>query len=808
MHKSRLWAAVLAALLGLASAPARADTLDTVLQILHSAQLIDQGVVDAKPLVQCVIEHSPQYCIDEGSAYLSGSDPKVKLVVDLIRAARASDWLLVLELTGTDVLTQVACNAGIPAGGAVKEFICSGLMVKVAKQAKPVVRQVLVAVKSGDLDDWLMVATMTGPTLACDLMPSSIPGKDAVCSVLGQVLGGAVQAVADAANAVWGSATAVGEWISGQNKHMPVETYYALYWKPWYHTGTLIQLRGQSGWGGLLKEVRDPCEDYFDSHTMSQDHAQRVCNDMRDRFSREVGIFVQAMRQAPEAYRRAVALPLAEVWGVTDHGKGDTLAAHRPLIVNGCEVDLRAKFPFPEPDPRQCTAISDMAKRMGAQWKQGLEALYQQCANRQVRQVPQPSVWEDRCEQIGQQFTNDLLAARIKVESRVKQLVQSGACVVPAGWKKSDGAQLECGDYLGYRQCLDALSAAHPEKRCSFDQRKADIELAGKVVEQLGGRARCSHTPAGEIVCLRPWLQSRCDNELGKARQFGQYAHTGLSCRYLQTPAYAQALSEVERILDALNRAPAGPAGQMRLRQPNTAASLRMINCKTTRDPLAISCDNTGVILKLGERLPGARLPHCQPDPNFWGVDAPCYVGALELPQGALGETQALPPRRSGDADYPPERLQPRLDPRRLMRAAPDLQLGDRPKFAGSTQAWQTTVPLTGSALALDRSGSCGLRLEYSVINRGSAASAVTQIEFMIEGRTQDQALPALAAGAQIDGVVMLSMPAGQHRLRARIDPQDKVAELDEDNNEGTVSVQINGACGRDQQRLNLRRRD
>jgi hypothetical protein len=807
MHRIRLWAVVLALLLGLASPPARADTLDTVLQILHSAQLIDQGIVDAKPLVQCVIEHSPQYCIDEGSAYLGVDDPKIKLVVDLIRAARAGDWLLVLELTGTDVLTQVACNAGIPAGGAVKEFICSGLMVKVAKKAKPVVRQVLVAVKSGQLDDWLMVAVMTGPTLACDLMPSSIPGKDAVCSVLGQVLGGAVQAVADAANAVWGSATAVGEWISGQSKHMPVETYYALYWKPWYHTGTLIRLRGQSGWGGLLKEVRDPCEDYFDSHTMSQDHAQQVCDDMRDRFSREVGVFVQAMRLAPEAYRQAVALPLAEVWAVTDHGKGDTLAAHRPLIVNGCEVDLRAKFPFPEPDQRQCTAIRDMANKMGSPWKQNLEVLHQRCVARQIRQVPQPSVWEDRCQLIGKQFTNDLLAARIKVESRVKQLLQSGACVVPAGWKSSDGAELACTDYRGYQQCLDYLGAAHPEKRCSFDQRKADIELAGKIIEQLGGRERCGRTQALEIVCLRPWLQPRCENELAKARQFGQYAQTRLACRYQQTPAYTQALAEAQRILDALNQPPTGAPGEMRLRPQSSAASLRMINCSATRDPLALSCKNSSVILELGERLPGARLPHCAPDPNFWGVEAPCYVGALQLPQGALGQPQTLPPRRSRE-DSPPERNQPRLDPRRQMRAAPDLQLGDRPKFAGSTQAWQTAVPLTGSALTVDRSGNCGLRLEYSVINRGSAASAATQIEFMIEGRTQEQALPALAAGAQFDGVVLLSIPAGQHRLRARIDPQERVEELDENNNDGTVSVQIEGVCGRDQRLLKLRRRD
>lgn len=807
MHGIRRWVACLTLMLCLPVAPARADTLDTVLHILHSAQLIDQGIVDAKPLVQCVIEHSPQYCIDEGSAYLSGGDPKVKLVVDLIRAARASDWLLVLELTGTDVLTQVACNAGIPAGGAVKEFICSGMMVKVAKKAKPVVRQVLVAVKSGNLDDWLMVATMTGPTLACDLMPSSIPGKDAVCSVLGQVLGGAVQAVADAADRVWGSATAVGEWISGQSKHMPVETYYALYWKPWYHTGTLIQLRGQSGWGGLLKEVRDPCEDYFDSHTMSQDHAQQVCNDMRDRFSREVGVFVQAMRQAPEAYRRAVALPFAEVWAVTDHGKGDTLAAHRPLIVNGCEVDLRSKFPFPEPDPRQCTAIRDMANRMGGQWKQGLEALYQQCTNRQIRQVPQPSVWEDRCEQIGKQFANDLLAARIKVESRVKQLVQSAACAVPPGWKKSDGAKLACADYRGYQQCLDYLAAAHPEKRCSFDQGKADIELASKVVEQLGGRARCGRTQAGEIACLRPWLQSRCENELTKARRFGQYTHTGLSCRFQQTPAYTQALAEAERILDALNRPPAGPAGEMRLRPQNAAASVRMINCSATRDPLALSCKNTSVILELGERLPGARLPHCQPDPNFWGVDAPCYVGALELPQGALGLPQTIPPRRQRE-DNPPDRIQPRRDPGRGLSALPDLQLGARPQFAGSTQAWQVTVPVNGSTLAVSRAGDCMLPLTFSVRNVGGAASPSTEIEFVVQGKTQTEVLPALQPGAEVSRDVLLRMPAGQHRLHAQIDPAERIRELREDNNEGTVSVQIQGTCGGTQPRLKLRRQD
>jgi hypothetical protein len=807
MNRLQFWVGVLlAAMLSLPSPSARADTLDQVLQILHAAQLIDQGVVDAKPLVQCVIEHSPRYCINEGSAYLSGDDPKVKLVVDLIRAARASDWLLVLEITGTDVLTQVACNAGIPAGGAVKEFICSGLMVKVAKKAKPVVRQVLVAVKSGDLDDWLMVAAMTGPSLTCELMPS-IPGKDAVCSVLGQVLGGAVQAVADAANAVWGSATAVGEWISGQDKHMPVETYYALYWKPWYHTGTLIQLRGLPGWGSLLKEVRDPCEDYFDSHTMSQDHAQQVCNDMRDRYSREVGIFVRAMAQAPEGYRKAVALPLAEVWAVTDHGKGDTLAAHRPLVVNGCEVDLRSKFPFPEPDARQCTAISDMAARTGNPWKQSLMALYQQCVSRQTRQVPQPSVWEDRCKLIGDQFANDLLAARIRVEAHVKQLVQSGACVIPSGWKNSDGAKLDCADYRGYQLCLDYLAAAHPEKRCSFDQSKADIELAGKVVEQLGGRQRCGRTQAGDIVCLRPWLQQRCERELVNARQFGPYAHTALRCRYQETPAYAQALAEAQRILDALNQPPAGAPGSMRLRPQNSIAAINLVNCSATRDPLALNCKDTSVILQLPTRLPGAKLPHCPPDPNLWGVDAPCYVGALELPQGAFGQPQTLPPRRAPE-DKPPARIEPRPDPRRTMNALPDLQLGTRPQFAGSIQAWQTTVPIVGSDLAIDRGGNCLIPLNFSVSNRGAAASPPTTIEFVVQGQARNEALPALAPGAQFADEIQLSMPAGQHRLRVRIDPLEAIDELSETNNEGTVSVQIQGNCGNSAPRLKVRRQD
>ncbi|MCW8891397.1 MAG: hypothetical protein OQL20_12125, partial [Sedimenticola sp.] len=303
---------------------AKADTLDTLLDILVLAGVVDPAIVDAKELINCLVNEPPEQCL-LGELQSSGfmpEDPGVRAVVEVVQAAYQSQWIKVLEVTGTEVLFQVVCKAGLSTAGPVKSFVCDGPFSEVVSKGKPVVRQVLVAIGSGDIGDWVKLVTMAGPELGCSLIPDSIPGKSAVCGPLAEVLAAAVGAINDAANAVWGGINNLGDWVSGQDKHMDRDHYYALYWQPWYHYATWLGVvHNWQGLGNLLAYVRDPCEKYFDSHTMSQDNAQELCDGQRDRFSSEVKAFKSALDVAPDAYYEMAIKPLPAIYAIEDYGK-------------------------------------------------------------------------------------------------------------------------------------------------------------------------------------------------------------------------------------------------------------------------------------------------------------------------------------------------------------------------------------------------------------------------------------------------------------------------------------------------------
>ncbi|MCW8944156.1 MAG: hypothetical protein OQL27_05225, partial [Sedimenticola sp.] len=311
------------------SAPinARADTLDTLLDILVIAGVVDPTIVEAKELISCLVNQPPELsglCVSEGpqpSGYLP-DDRTLRAVVEIVQAAYQGKWNKVLAIAGTDVLYQLVCKGGLSAAGPVKPFICDGPFAEIVSLGQPVVHMVLEAVASEDIGDWVRVVAMAGPELGCRLIPNSIPGKDAVCGPLAEVLAAAMGAINDAANAVWGGINNVGDWVSGQDKHMNPDHYYALYWQPWYHYATWLGVaHNWQGLGNLLAYVRDPCEKYFDSHTMSQDNAQELCDGQRDRFSNEVKAFKSTLDVAPDAYYEMAIKPLPAIYAIEDYGK-------------------------------------------------------------------------------------------------------------------------------------------------------------------------------------------------------------------------------------------------------------------------------------------------------------------------------------------------------------------------------------------------------------------------------------------------------------------------------------------------------
>lgn len=789
MSRPRLWTLLLALLLGCTSiAPARADTLDKVLQILHTAGLVDGAVVDAKPLIECLIAGgSPTECAARipapavGSA-LSGGDPKVRLVIDLVQAAQQRRWLDVLELTGTDVLAQVACNAGLPTGGPVKDFICGGVFVEIASQAKPVVRVVLTAVQSGSLDDWLKVAALLGPDLACRLLPDDVPGGDVICSTLAQVFGAAAQAVAAAVDAVWGAINNFGDWISGQSKHMPVETYYDLYWRPWYHYGLWTRFKGD--WGGLLSRIWHPCEDYFDSHTMSGDNARKTCDHLRDRFSSETAAMEQVLRAGGNAHVHTVAFELAKIFAVTDLGRDSAVAAHRRLVELTCATELRKRLPLPQPDPGLCPLMRQRWSQVSSVPASLVEQIYQQCLAEQDLQSPEPSAYEVICKSVGDSFETALKTEAIQVEKVHMSLVQSGHCVMPNGWKRADGVKLTCSEFHAQQVCLAMAAAAHPKQRCTFDRNKSDKRLAGQIIEAIGGTTRCVRDPQWRLVCTRPWKQGECSALLTQARRQAEYADTPMQCVYTETPEFLAAKASAKEILDALNK-PLSSDGRLRVQRPIDA----LVNCKTDYDPLAIRCADSGRYAELAQRLPGARLPICPLDPLRNGADEPCWDGPLTLPDHLRPGARGREPATDDDAPtlVGPDRMRPRVP----AMALPAMRIQPEVKLASTEGVWESTVVVSANGLALVRAGLCRVPVTVRLRNPTAAPSAPLRLGLRIGESQPELNVPPLAAKGTRAVTLQVVVAPGQRRLIATLSDANG-QELDSK----TLSLRLEGSCG------------
>ncbi|MCC7114196.1 MAG: hypothetical protein IT520_07425, partial [Burkholderiales bacterium] len=251
--------AAAALLFATSSAPARADTFDSILAILVTAGVVDPAVKDARPLIECLVKHdgNPVPCVDvqaklaqaaqagkdaageqakaQAKAFVP-EDPAIQAAVAIIGAANRRDWLDVLELTGTDLLFSIACKAGLSVAGPMQGFICNGPFQDVAKLAKPVVREVLVVFGDPPPDIWRLITLVANLELACKITPS-FPGKDEACGTLAKALAAIGGLFVDAAKyggkLVVSGADAVENWLFGDDSHMPYDRYYALYWLPW-----------------------------------------------------------------------------------------------------------------------------------------------------------------------------------------------------------------------------------------------------------------------------------------------------------------------------------------------------------------------------------------------------------------------------------------------------------------------------------------------------------------------------------------------------------------------------------------------
>lgn len=127
----------------------------------------------------------------------------------------------------------------------------------------------------------LISAGLSGD-VACSLADQMISGGFiGKVPVLGNLANSACAGFAgNVIKGVGAAASNLGDAIAGQDQHMPTQAYYDQHWRPRVGEGA-DRLRAGS-FGAFLKDMWEPCADYFDSHTMSRANAQETCDYHRD----------------------------------------------------------------------------------------------------------------------------------------------------------------------------------------------------------------------------------------------------------------------------------------------------------------------------------------------------------------------------------------------------------------------------------------------------------------------------------------------------------------------------------------------
>ena len=681
--------AAAALLFATSSAPARADTFDSILAILVTAGVVDPAVKDARPLIECLVKHdgNPVPCVDvqaklaqaaqagkdaageqakaQAKAFVP-EDPAIQAAVAIIGAANRRDWLDVLELTGTDLLFSIACKAGLSVAGPMQGFICNGPFQDVAKLAKPVVREVLVVFGDPPPDIWRLITLVANLELACKITPS-FPGKDEACGTLAKALAAIGGLFVDAAKyggkLVVSGADAVENWLFGDDSHMPYDRYYALYWLPWLDTATTRCLFDPVDCAGLYtlnESIWDTCVDYFDSHNQYRDTAKKTCNDLRyGRFTPSVKATAKGMIGAAKAHA-SIMRPFARLWAVENAGK-DTLAQHKAFYEDSCAMALRKSFPLPVADPLRCEAIRKSPAYANLMFKSSFDTLIAMCHKNVAKQTPSPSSAEIACKLGAPTFVAIVEEEKAAFTKTLQALFAQG-CTTPAGWTGAGGLKLVCGSYAGLGACLAGLKAGNEQKRCAVDNAKADAKLAKSVVADLGAK-RCRVEGAG-VTCTRPWKVEDC-KAIVAGVSYPPIAKSQLACN-ADLADYQAKVGVARSAMNQLNgigRVESSPSDARGAREDPAALGAQ---CTAPGDDkLAIRCRFAERWLAKVKATPAISFGECASDPGHDGSDAPCYrmplmmtqvadapavagVAAAPLPGGRNLGNSPLPPPATG----------------------------------------------------------------------------------------------------------------------------------------------------------------
>ncbi len=764
-------------------APAHAinGTLDQLIDLV--IQAADPSLAPAKPLIVCAIDkgggNAALTCMEDAAvkqaAQQAGSlvpfdtnDPRIQQIITVVKDINANNWAGAVTAGGPVVVQTVVC-ALLPLAGPAKGPAC-GVVGYVIKNDVGVLTDAYTALSNGP--DWWGLTKVLSTEVVCMFLPDDgVAGtvKTAVCGVLGTVLAGAKDAVEAGWKLIEGGINGLGDLLSGQSDAMPQAQYYTLYWMPWYHYGTSLCVtnacKGLSALEADDGRIWGPCKNYFDGHKYSSDNAKDICNGFRDRFAKEVKEYAAALGVAADVYVQNMR-PWASTWAVEDYGKNAT-AQHKAFIQQNAESWLRTKFPFPEPDPGRCGSFKQSPAYANPLFKPLLDQLYQQCLSDAATQAPSPTVWSHVATEAAGKFVaimdqeNQALGAKLPK-------VLLGGCAPPQGWTAAQGLKFECNNYPGYQACLATLSAGAELQHCHFDSAKADAQIVSKLMSALGTK-RCQASGT-DVLCSRPWKHDKCSMLRAQLAAGGP---TKVACKegpVAAVAAFAVEKTRADKILAALN---SGASQKQLVGKPSTPS------CNTHFDPLTIFCSDPNWAATLPQKLPGATLPHCGPDPNADGADAPCLGGPWQtLDKDAV---QTAKPVASALATG--------------LAIEPAMQVLTRK--GGQNVAWGATMQIADADLIGVESGQCRAGLHFDVRNLGPGASRPADIRIDVNG----QSAATRAGGTlQPQGIASydLYMPLrpGTNRVVVFLGGTPARATSGAPPDAPTVILDVQGSCG------------
>lgn len=836
----RTWLLALLLAFGLAS-PARAvdPTLTKIIEYVSIA-LGEPALKDAVPLIECVKDKGAAACFNlQDMAQTEGKkaakqylpdDPKIKAAVDIVKAAYAQDYLKVLEIGGVKLLPPLGCGLVFQVPEPVKGLVCNEqIFNKVSSLSGPVVKQVIVTIKNPSAGNLWALVTVMDTQLACTVVKATVgnvPGLNEVCGPLGEVIEfakdvgkEAVKAGKEAGKflldtgealakglggALEGACEGIGLCDSGGKKLMSANQYYKYRLFPRIHDRVVARLAiGQQDLG------HDPASlkaclgyylyDLYNTNPAFKQFAPKIkqtCDGLGTRLHQDAHALAQAFAAAPKAYFDASVKALVVTQAVEGHGQ-NKMAGYRKSVVGNCVTALRNTFPIPEPTQPGSTA------------------------------------WGITCEKVGDLFQNAYLAEEQKLTGLMQQLEAQGC-------KKEQKSiyaayKLACSTYEGFHTCQAGYDGKLP---CALDMKKADTALADAILKQLGTK-RCKiqnefktvpcpkkdgtlgTCPQAEkhVLCSRPWKADQCKGLLAKLAGKGA-ANSAVRCGGDPTglAVFTKLEGQASAIINKLNGGSGVIGTQEGLGDVKGKASTGSGSCKTTWDPLAITCSG-------GELLthPEISLPACTADPNQDGADAPCHTGPLSmklaqeamaiggvnqnenlvLPPAALparpygGRVRAEPGVR-GDVPGTGGRLAAPPDARAsLPLAQPDLAPSTRLDIGAMPATWGGMIALDSRGLAPTRDGGCLATVQGGVHNLGATTSGPFVSAWRVGGLpVATRQHPPLLAGASEMRSERLALRPGLNLLEYMVDSANQVAEVNETNNLARISLNLTGSCG------------